>query len=388
MDAPRSCRALFDPSRLVQYGPGALPRRPLHPEGFESYARSTFNGQQAILQSEGPEARVQADIDDPFSHACHTLLEADAMLQHQGSHPVEQNAETRTGYSATSIQQRIGRDTSPLDQSCRGPTSDTDLIDQAALPPPPSHLSFRPVERQTTPLRQYPMTHPDCNTQDYRALSPLSEACSPVLCNRRQGQLTTETLGQDQATQPPTFVSRYDLGLLEPPMTISFRPVVTRHFPRQALPRMSPLRTVACGTDEAVAQPYAGPPSTVPPEAAAAMAQPLATQTTRLQPNDISSRNQLARSGLFCPQAFSGSGDPREFLRQFNLWAEFHNLDDAGAQSAFGLLMRDQAAVWFKTAKSSEGQSLKQLLDLFLQRYTRQEKPWRELSNLGTRNSR
>src|SRR6218665_3654081 len=122
---------------------------------------TTFNGQQAIPQSEGPEDTVQADNDDSFSHACHTFLEADAILQNQGSNPVEPNAETRNGYSATSIQQRVGRDTSPLDQSCLGPTSDTDLIDQAELQPPPSHFSFRPVDLQPNTLRLLSMTHPD-----------------------------------------------------------------------------------------------------------------------------------------------------------------------------------------------------------------------------------
>lgn len=118
---------------------------------------------------------------------------------------------------------------------------------------------------------------------------------------------------------------------------------------------MAPLRSVACGTEEALAQ----PPTKV------AVTQPREVKDLRSIPMGNLLRNPSVRSGLFCPKPFTGNGDPREFIRQFNLWVEFEELDDEVAKPAFGLLLSEQAAVCFKTAKKADCTTVKQLTDLF-----------------------
>lgn len=95
---------------------------------------------------------------------------------------------------------------------------------------------------------------------------------------------------------------------------------------------------------------------------------------------------QVVRSGLFCPNYFQGLSqeDPYEFVRQFELWANFNNLDEKSAISAFQLLLRGPAATWFKSLAKSSITKFQELSKLFIARYTILDKPWNEIGSLWT----
>lgn len=82
----------------------------------------------------------------------------------------------------------------------------------------------------------------------------------------------------------------------------------------------------------------------------AASIAPLTDQSQSIIHTEDFSRPQ--RSLL--PSVYTGKECPREFLRFFNLWVQFHEIDDASATSAFGLLMCDHAAIWFRTVNKEQ----------------------------------
>lgn len=101
-------------------------------------------------------------------------------------------------------------------------------------------------------------------------------------------------------------------------------------------------------------------------------------------PPDFGNSKQIMRSGLFCPSYFTGTSqeDSVEFVRIFNLWAKFNQLDSESAISAFQLLLRGSAATWFKTLPKSSFSDFQELSKLFIARYTIYDKPWNEIGNL------
>lgn len=110
---------------------------------------------------------------------------------------------------------------------------------------------------------------------------------------------------------------------------------------------------------------------------------PMVTESFSVHPSVAPVSKQIGRSGLFCPSYFMGMSneDPRQFIQDLQLWASFHQLDEKSMISAFQLLLRGSAAVWFKTVPKTFT-NFQELSKLFIERYTIFDKPWKEIGLL------
>lgn len=111
---------------------------------------------------------------------------------------------------------------------------------------------------------------------------------------------------------------------------------------------------------------------------------PMVTDNASILPSVPPTFRHISRSGLFCPNYFTGTSkeDPRKFVQDLKLWASFQQLDEKAMISAFQLLLRDSAAVWFKTVPKTSFTNFQELSKLFIERYTIFDKPWKEIGLL------
>lgn len=110
----------------------------------------------------------------------------------------------------------------------------------------------------------------------------------------------------------------------------------------------------------------------------------LAPMVTENSSAALAPSRQISRSSLLCPNYFMGTSkeDPRQFLYNFKLWASFQQFDEKAMLSAFQLLLKDSAAVWFKTNPKTAFMDFQELSKLFIERYTIFDKPWKEIGLL------
>lgn len=89
-----------------------------------------------------------------------------------------------------------------------------------------------------------------------------------------------------------------------------------------------------------------------------------------------------SNAALFCPSVYTGKEYPREFTCLFNLWIQFHEINDASTISTFGLLLRDNAGICFHTINKEQISSFAQPANLFVKRFTLHKEAWKKTASL------